>query len=252
VDKRSEPKNGDRVSTVDLREVAAGCGGSRRLTGYLAEPAGPGPHAGVVVLHEAFGLDEVSRRHVERVASFGYLALAPDLFSDGGARRCLIGTMRALASGRGRAYGDIEACRQWLLQQPGCTGKIGVIGFCLGGGFVLMTLASGFDVAAPNYGAVPAKLTETAARACPVVASYGGRDRSLRGAAAKLAAILDQAGVPHDVKEYPAAGHSFLNDAPNGPRPLRPLGALVHAGPEPASAADAWRRIEAFFARYLA
>jgi carboxymethylenebutenolidase len=58
-------------------------------------------------------------------------------------------------------------------------------------------------------------------------------------------------GVPHDVEVYPAAGHAFLNDEPNGPRAFRPVVKLMHAGPEPQSAADAWRRIEAFFAEHL-
>jgi carboxymethylenebutenolidase len=107
-------------------------------------------------------------------------------------------------------------------------------------------------VASVNYGHLPRDLDGALRDACPVVASYGGRDRGLRGAAARLAAALDRAGIPHDVKEYPAAGHSFLNDAPSGPLPLRPvMRALIGAWPEPASAADAWRRIEAFFGEHL-
>jgi carboxymethylenebutenolidase len=57
--------------------------------------------------------------------------------------------------------------------------------------------------------------------------------------------------IRHDVEVYPAAGHSFLNDKPNGPLPFRPIMKLTHAGPEPTSADDAWRRIEAFFAEHL-
>jgi carboxymethylenebutenolidase len=51
----------------------------------------------------------------------------------------------------------------------------------------------------------------------------------------------------HDVKEYPDAGHSFLNSAPNGPRVLRPLLRVAGIGPDPVAADDAWRRIEALF-----
>ena len=68
-----------------------------------------------------------------------------------------------------------------------------------------------------NYGQLPRHLDETLASACPIVASYGGRDRSLRGAAARLDAAFEKAGVVHDVKEYPAASHAFLNDAETGP-----------------------------------
>ena len=76
-------------------------------------------------------------------------------------------------------------------------------------------------------------------------------DPSLRGAASRLDAALDKAGVTHDVKEYPAAGHAFLNDAEAGPRALRPLLRVAGIGPEPESARDAWGRIEAFFAAHL-
>jgi len=115
----------------------------------------------------------------------------------------------------------------------------------------LLSASDGYDAAAVNYGQLPRHLDETLAAACPIVASYGGRDRSLRGAASRLDAALEKAGVTHDVKEYPAASHAFLNDAEAGPRALRPLLRVAGIGPEPESAKDAWNRIELFFATYL-
>jgi carboxymethylenebutenolidase len=235
------------VPTVDLDSPL----GSSALTGYVARPEGKERAPGVVVLHEAFGLDDVIRRHADRLATAGYLAIAPDLFSDGGPRRCLISTMRSVTTGQGKAYADIEASRQWLLDQRDCTGKTGVIGFCMGGGFALMTAPSGFDVSSANYAKVPRRPAQALEGACPIVASYGRWD-GMVGMAAKLERALTTLGVDHDVKTYPSAGHSFLNDAPNGPAPLRPLMKLVRVGPEPTSAGDAWRRIEAFFAKHLA
>lgn len=234
---------------VDLGTVPDG---SKQLSGYLARPAGDGPWPGVVAIHEAFGLDAVLRRQADRLAAAGFLTLGPDLFSDGGAARCVVGALKAVETGRGKAYADIETARQWLLAQPDCTGKVGVIGFCMGGGFALVTANRGFDAAAPNYGRVPRDPEKALAGACPVVASYGGKDVSLRGAAARLERALTGLGVEHDVKEYPDAGHSFLNDEPNGPRLMRPLLRIANVGPEPASAADAWARIEAFFHEHLA
>ena len=226
-------------------------GGSSDLKAYLAEPAGPGPWPGVVAVHEAFGLDEVLRRQCDRLAAAGYLTLGPDLFSDGGPRHCLVSTFRSLFSGRGRPFADIETARQALRERDDCTGRIGVIGFCMGGAFALVTATRGFDVAAANYGQVPRHAERALAGACPIVASYGGRDPLMLGQAAKLEKALTAAGVVHDVKSYPGAGHSFLNDAPNGPAAMRPLLRIANVGPKPAAAQDAWARIEAFFAEHL-
>jgi carboxymethylenebutenolidase len=239
------------MTEIDLSDLAAGRGGSRPLRGYLASPAGTGPWPAVVMIHEIFGLDDVMRRHADRLAGLGYLTLAVDLFSAGGARRCLVSTMRTMIRGHGRAFADISAARDYLAGSPDCTGKIGVIGFCMGGGFALLSAGDGYEAAAVNYGQLPRHLDEALAGACPIVGSYGGRDRSLRAAAGRLDAALDKAGVTHDVKEYPAAGHAFLNDAEAGPRALRPLLRVAGIGPEPESAKDAWGRIEAFFAAHL-
>jgi carboxymethylenebutenolidase len=238
------------MATVDLARIGVD-GVSRNLTGYLARPDGDGPWPGLVVVHEAFGIDDVMRGHTQRLARAGHLAMMPDLFTDGGPLRCLRATFRALSTGEGRPLQDLEAARRWLLASPDCTGRLGVIGFCMGGGFALLLADRGYDATAPNYGPLPRNLDEILGRGCPLVASYGGRDRALRGAASRLDAAAERAGVPHDVKEYADAGHSFLNPVMNGPRPLRPLLRVFGVGPEPRSAADAWLRIEAFFARYL-
>ncbi len=227
-------------------------GGSASLHGYLATPDADGPWPGVVMIHEIFGLDDVMRRHADRLAGLGYLTLAVDLFTDGGGIRCLVATMRTMFKGGGRAFVDIGAARQWLAASPQCTGKIGVLGFCMGGGFALLSANRGFDAAAPNYGQLPEDLDAAVAGACPVVGSYGGRDPSLKNAAAKLDRALTKAGVVHDVKEYPTASHTFLNDAQVGPRPLQPLLRIAGFRPDPEASVDAWQRIDAFFTEHLA
>ena len=239
------------MTDIDLSDLAGGRDGSRPLRGYLASPAGTGPWPAVVMIHEIFGLDEVMRGHADRLAGFGYLTLAVDLFSAGSTARCLVATMTAMMRRRGRAFADISAAHDYLAGSPDCTGRIGVIGFCIGGGFALLTASNGFEAAAVNYGQLPRHLDEAVAGACPIIGSYGGRDPSLRGAAGRLNEALDKAGVVHDVKEYPAASHAFLNDAEAGPRALRPLLRVAGIGPETESAKDAWDRIERFFAGYL-
>ena len=239
------------MTDIDLSELAAARDGSQPLRGYLASPPGTGPWPAVVMIHEIFGLDEVMRGHADRLAGLGYLTLAVDLFSGGGNARCLVSTMTAMVRGHGRAFADISAAHDCLAGSPDCTGKIGVIGFCIGGGFALLTANNGFDAAPVNYGQLPRHLDEKVAGACPIVASYGARDPSLRGAAGRLDAALDKARVTHDVKEYPAASHAFLNDTEAGPHLLRPLLRIAGIGPEPDSAKDAWNRIERFFAVHL-
>jgi carboxymethylenebutenolidase len=164
--------------------------------------------------------------------------------------RCVQATFRSLFSGQGQAYDDIERSRRWLLGRDDCSGRVGVIGFCMGGGLALMTAGRGFDVSAPNYGPLPKNLDTALSGACPVVGSYGARDRTLKSAAAKLEAALIHRGIPHDVKEYPDAGHSFLERFPVGP--LAPVLRVAGMGYEAASADDAWRRIHAFFDEHLA
>ena len=119
---------------------------------------------------------------------------------------------------------------------------------------VVMMAADGFKASAVNYGVTsgmtPANIDQIASRACPIVASYGAHDR-MAEVVPTLQAALAAHNVPHDVKVYPSAGHAFLNDALNGPRVIRPLAKLMHAGPEPVADADAWRRIEAFFAEHV-
>jgi carboxymethylenebutenolidase len=220
------------------------------LPAFIARPpVGEGPWPGVVVIHEVFGLIDDIREHATRIAAAGYVVVAPDLFRGRNPARCVLGTFRALSAGRGRQFDDIDAVRRALAAHDDCSGRVGVIGFCMGGGFALLMATRGFDASAPNYAHLPKDL-DVLQGACPVVASYGGRDRSLRGTAAELEAALERLGVEHDVKEYPDAGHSFLSRhpvGPFGPVVLRVTG----VGYDQPSAEDAWNRIFGFFRAHL-
>ena len=221
------------------------------LRGHLAIPSSAGPWPGVVVIHEAFGFTEDIRRIADRLAEHGYLALAPDFFSGcGSTLACVRAAFRELNAQGGRTFDEIDAARGWLASRADCAGRVGVIGFCMGGGFALLAAPRfEFEAASVNYGRVPDNAERLLAGACPIVASYGGRDRNLRGHAERLERALLANGVEHDVKTYPEAGHSFLNQN-RGALALvfsRVFGAGYH-GP---SAEDAWRRIFAFFDAHL-
>ncbi len=192
--------------------------GARELPGYLAVPEG-GPWPGVVIVFEAMGANADMRAQADRFAAQGYLAVLPDLYDGAPWVRCVTKAMRDMRARRGPTYDHIEATRACLAGRDDCTGDVGVCGFCMGGGFALVAAAKyDFKVAASNYGILPGRPEESLRGACPIVGNYGAADPTLRGAADKLERALTIAGVTHDVKEYPATGHSFLTGFARPPR----------------------------------
>jgi carboxymethylenebutenolidase len=221
--------------------------------GYTAVPDGDGPFPGVVVVHDAYGMTAELRRVCDHLAAQGYLVHAPSMYQRG---RCLRQAFRSLIADQGPAYDRLESERAALAARPDCTGRVGIMGFCVGGRFALVAAGRGmFDAAAVNYGLLPegrqepAVLDRMLSAPCPVVASYGARDKVVDVAEVdKLRAGLERTGVPVDLKVYPEATHSFLAQYTGSLGMLMRVQGMTH---DPEASADAWDRTLGFFAEHL-
>lgn len=207
-----------------------------RATSYLALPDEPGPHPGVVVVHEASGLNDNIRDICRRFAAEGYAALGVDLFAGGSRVVCMARMFTGALAGNLDHYGvpALKAALGQLADHPDVDdGRLGAIGFCLGGSIVLTWGCTDDRLAAiaPFYGAAP-RPREAIRRMCPVVGSWPGHDFTTK-AAGVLEVELSAAGIPHDLKVYPQAKHSFFNDR--------------WRAYDPDAAADSWQRVLAFF-----
>jgi carboxymethylenebutenolidase len=215
-----------------------------------SEKFGPGPYPGVVVLHDITGAGEDLRSHVERMASYGFVAVGPNLFANGRPITCIARAMRDLVRRRGPVLADVMSAGEWLTSRADCTGKTGVVGFCLGGGFALLAAAQGFDAAAPFYGQIPVGQGRALQDACPIVASFGKLDPTLPAAGYRLRRTLEKAGITHDIKTYSGVGHSFANKIDLGVG--TPLLRVTGFGYDENTANHAWGRVRTFFDEHLA
>ena len=194
----------------------------------------------MVVIHEAYGLNDNIRDICRRFASEGYAALGVDLFAGRNRAVCMarmfVGAMRGHLN-----YLGVSALKSSLGELAERSevdaGRIGAVGFCLGGGIAITWAYTDnpLKVIAPYYG-TGRWPREAMRRLCPVVGSWPGKDIST-GAAARLETELIAAGIPHDLKLYPGAKHSFFNDT----------GKAYNAD----AASDSWQRVMAFFGEHV-
>ncbi len=242
---------------ITLRASATG----RRLPAFLARPdAEPGadqdaPRPAVIVVHEIMGLNDDIRRIATVFATRGYVALAPDLVGSGFKPFCIARFFGGIGKvGTGRPYREMAAFQDWLERQPYVDReRIGMAGFCAGGGFTMLYAARGgrnLRAIAPFYGALPGD-ESMIPELCPTVASYGGRDGTFGAVGPTLEAALVEAGIANDVKTYPDAGHSFMNRHGGLMGTIGPH-LPMHAAFDVNASTDAWARVLAFFGEHLA
>jgi carboxymethylenebutenolidase len=187
------------------------------LVGVVA--AAPGkPKGALLVIHENRGLTEHFRQLVARFAADGYTSLVVDLLSDQGGTAKLSDPAAAPAGLAARPTAELVADLEagvTELQKRAPGAKVGVIGFCFGGGMAWQLVQDGdprLAAVAPFYGPAPDAPDFTKSKAA-VLGVYGELDSRVNASRDRARSALDAAGLTYDIKTYPGADHAFFNDA---------------------------------------
>ncbi|HKR64106.1 MAG TPA: dienelactone hydrolase family protein [Thermoanaerobaculia bacterium] len=233
----STPKTSAVAPAINFPSSLAG-----EAQGYIAMPAGAGKKPALIVIPEWWGVNDWVRQQTDRFATQGYVALAVDLY-----RGHVASTpdeahelMRALPEDRANA--DLKAAFDYLASRKDVDAShIGVIGWCMGGGYALALATNEPRLAASviNYGRLVTDPATIAKIHAPILGNFGAKDRGIPVEDVKaFDAALKKAGKESDIKIYDDAGHAFIN--PNNKEGYRAE-----------SAADAQQRIDRFLAAKL-
>lgn len=215
--------------------------GNGTMKGYLARPANAsGPLPAVVVIHENRGLNPYIEDVVRRLALEGYLAFAPDALAVVGGYPGDEDKAREMFAklDPGKRTEDMVAAAEFLKTHPESSGKLGVIGFCYGGGVagILAVRMPGLAAAVPFYGAQP-PASEVAAIKAPLQIHYAGLDERINAGWPAFEKALQDNGKTYEMHMYADVHHGFHNDTT--PRYDEKAATL------------AWSRSLDFFDRYL-
>ena len=194
----------------------------------------------MVIIHEAYGLNDHIKDVARRFAGEGYAALAVDLFGGRNRAVCMARFMAGMLRGSVDRFGvaDLKLALSYMSSLPEVdAGRVGAVGYCMGGSFAVAWACTDdrLKAIAPYYAVNPRPI-DAVARMCPVVGSYPENDFTA-SAGRKLDAELDEHQVPHDIKIYPGAKHSFFND--------------TRGHYDKGAADDSWARVTKFFATHL-
>ena len=230
--------------------------GGDAIEAYYARPMGSTGVPGVVILHHMPGWDEWSKEVARKLAYHGYAALSPHLFSRHGPGRWDDVAAAARSAGGasdGQVMGDAEAAMNFLRQQPNANGKVGIIGFCSGGrqSYLAAGTLPGLDAAVDCWGGRvivrSEELSERQPRApidltpqihCPLLGIFGNEDRNPDVEQVnQTEAALQRHGKTYEFYRYDGAGHGFF--------------ATDRTGYRPEQAVDGWKKVFAFYERYL-
>jgi len=217
-------------------------GNSGQMRGYLVQPAGAGPFPAVLVIHENRGLNPYIEDVARRAAVEGFVALAPDGLSPVGGYPGNDDDGRALQAGldQGKLRTDMLNSARFLKSHRLSNGKLGVTGFCWGGGttnFLAVEMGAELKAGVPFYGAA-AETAGVPKIKAPLLIQYAETDQRINDMWPAFEAALKAARVPHQMHIYPGTQHGFHNNST--PRYSE------------AAAKLAWERTVAFFRKNLA
>ncbi len=217
-------------------------GASGTMKGYLVQPSKPGPYPTVLVIHENRGLNPYIEDVARRAATEGFLALAPDGLFPVGGYPGNDDDGRTLQSGldQGKLRTDMVNSARYLKAHALSNGKLGVTGFCWGGGttnFLAATLGADVKAAVPFYGAAAETASVPAIKAALLV-QYAESDERINAMWPAYEAALKAGGATYEMHKYPGTQHGFHNNST--PRY------------QEAAAKLAWERTIAFFKKHLA
>jgi carboxymethylenebutenolidase len=217
--------------------------GDEQASGVVFLPEGKGPFPGVVVIQEWWGLNDWVKEQARALAKQGYVALAVDLYRGKVATTQEDAHQLMMGTSPDRALRDLQgAFAQLSARSDVKKGKVGALGWCMGGRYALQlaTVEPALAAVVAYYGAPPTDPAAIAAIRAPVLGNFGAEDKGPTPEQARaFEDALRKAGKTVDVKVYPGAGHAFANV--NNP----------WKGYRQEAAADAWSRTTAFLAQHL-
>jgi carboxymethylenebutenolidase len=217
--------------------------GDDTVSAFLVTPEGKGPFPGVLVLQEWWGVNDWIKDQARALAREGYVAVAPDLYRGKVTDKQEEAHQLMMGAPPDRILRDLKAALAHLKTRKDVKpGRIGAIGWCMGGRYALelATLEPTLAAVVAYYGAPPTDPAAIARIKAPVLGSFGGEDKGpSRDQVMAFDAAMKKAGKSADIKVYAGAGHAFANV--NNP----------WKGYREEAAKDAWARTLAFFAKHL-
>lgn len=212
--------------------------------GYLAVPEGEGPFPALILIHEWNGLNDRVRQVADAFAAQGYVALAADLYRGrtGGNRDENMALVQEARGNMEAVIANLDAAQQFLRARPDVTGKIGVMGWCFGGGMALSYGLGGeyHDATAIFYGSLVDDPEVLRALSHPVYGTFAANDQGIPvDQVERFAAALDALGIDNDIHIYDHVNHGFWLRVDEDPETRR----------EPAQ--HAWDRLLAFLSTTL-